>query len=107
MEDVNFHFEDDAVMGAISGTDYLVGNVNRALHTMNSGEKWSLYRAIANLAYPVLIADLSTAQASLRAEHELMESKEQERKEWQETAEKAVAEVVELRKQLERMEPRP
>lgn len=46
----NYHFEDDQVMTAIVGTDYLKGNVRRHLNHMTSGEKWSLYRAIVKLA---------------------------------------------------------
>jgi len=55
-EKLDFHFEDDAVIGAINGTDYLIENVNRHLHAMISGEKWSLYRAVVNLACASLVA---------------------------------------------------
>jgi hypothetical protein len=46
---INYHFEDDEVLAAITGTEYLKENVSRHLHHMTSGEKWSLYRAIAAL----------------------------------------------------------
>ena len=46
---MDFHFEDNEVMDNIVGTDYLKAEVKRHLMHMASGEKWSLYRAIAKL----------------------------------------------------------
>jgi len=46
---MDYHFEDKQVIDAIQGTQYLKDNVDRHLHHMTSGEKWSLYRAIAKL----------------------------------------------------------
>ena len=46
----NYHFENDEVIAAITGTDYLRQNVQRRLMGWTSGEKWSLYRAIVKLA---------------------------------------------------------
>lgn len=46
----SFHFENDQVIGAIAGTDYLKQSVLRRLIGMTSGEKWALYRAIVKLA---------------------------------------------------------
>jgi hypothetical protein len=46
----SLHFEDDAVIGAIDGTDCLLGHVRRCLGQMTTGEKWSLYRAVVKLS---------------------------------------------------------
>jgi hypothetical protein len=48
----DFHYEDAQVMDAIVGTDYLKSSVQNRLNFMTSGEKWSLYRAIAKLSQP-------------------------------------------------------
>jgi hypothetical protein len=48
--DENFHFETDAVMEELKGTEYLRDKVEHHLHYMTTGERWSLYRAIVTLA---------------------------------------------------------
>lgn len=48
-DEENFHFETPDVMKILSGTSYLRANVERHLSMMRSGERWSLYRAIAKL----------------------------------------------------------
>jgi hypothetical protein len=47
----SFHFERELVMETLIGTENLRNNVQRHLSTMTSGEQWSLYRAIAKLAF--------------------------------------------------------
>lgn len=52
----DFHFEDAEVLGAIVATDYYKNQISHCLHTLTSGEKWSLYRAV------VALADLQRSQ---------------------------------------------
>jgi hypothetical protein len=47
--DSRFHFEDKQVMDALVGTEYLRTEVQRRIQFMTTGEKWSLYRAVAKL----------------------------------------------------------
>lgn|ERR1017187_2010433 len=47
----DYHYEVAQVLNAIEGTDFLKGVVSQKLHTMTSGECWSLYRAIVKLAH--------------------------------------------------------
>lgn len=46
---MNYHFETDEVLAATEGTEYLKQNILHHLRTMTSGERWSLYRAVAKL----------------------------------------------------------
>ena len=46
----NFHFDDEDVLDAVVGTDYIKQGVLYMLRGHQCAEKWSLYRAIVRLA---------------------------------------------------------
>jgi hypothetical protein len=46
----DYHYEDAEVLAAVEGTEHIKQNIARKLLRGTSGEKWSLYRAIASLA---------------------------------------------------------
>jgi hypothetical protein len=46
----DFHFEDSQVMAVIRASEYYKETIAHALHSLTSGEKWSLYRAVVALA---------------------------------------------------------
>ena len=46
----NFHFEDEDVLDAVVGTDYIKQGVLHMLRGHQCAEKWALYRAIVRLA---------------------------------------------------------
>ena len=48
---IGFHFTKREVLDAVQGTEYLKTCVERRLNLMTTGEAWSLYRAIAKLAW--------------------------------------------------------
>jgi hypothetical protein len=63
----DYHYEDAQVLAAIEGTDYLKQSIERKFLRGTSGEKWSLYRAIAKLAS----ADLERQLAEMTADRNL------------------------------------
>lgn len=67
--DRNYHFEDKEILDAIVGTDYLKGKIEHHLHILTSGEKWSLYRAIAKLIEEHTIAINVSTQSELDKLH--------------------------------------
>lgn len=59
--DRSYHFTDKQVIAAVVGTEHLVSNLSGRLNFMTSGEKWSLYRAVAKLIQAVLLEEREDA----------------------------------------------
>ena len=47
--DRRYHFADEQVLASVGGTDYMAQKIQHRLNHMTSGEKFTLYRALASL----------------------------------------------------------